>query len=71
MFNQDKPDYSKVNWQEDVDNRLKWGIKEATRMGIINSEDKVVCVQGWRGGRGNTNTIRIVPAKEDLGLESK
>ena len=71
LFEQDKPDYSKVNWQEDVDNRLKWGIKEAVRMGIIDYENKVVCVQGWRGGRGNTNTIRIVPAKEDLGLDSK
>ena len=52
-----------------MDKRLKWGIKEAVRLGLLSPEDQVVCVQGWRGGRGHTNTIRIVPAKEDLGLD--
>ena len=54
-----------------MDNRLKWGIKEAIRLGVLSDSDKVVCVQGWRGGMGNTNTIRIVPAKESLGLEQQ
>ena len=71
LFPEEKPDFSKNDWQEDVDKRLKWGIKEAVRLGVLDEDDKVVCVQGWRGGMGNTNTIRIVPAKEDLGLAAK
>lgn len=68
MFPSDKPDFKEVDWQEDVDGRLKWGIKQAIDLGILNEGEMVVCVQGWRGGKGHTNTIRIVPAKEDLGL---
>jgi len=68
LFPQRKPDFEKVNWQEDVDNRLKWGIKQAIQLNILSKGDPVVCVQGWRGGMGHTNTIRIVPAEEDLGL---
>ena len=52
-----------------MDNRIKWGVKEAVRLGVVSKEDKIVCVQGWRGGMGHTNTIRIVPAREDLGLQ--
>jgi len=67
-FAEDKPDFTKVNWQEDVDDRLKWGIKQAIGLKVLKDNDPVVCVQGWRGGMGHTNTIRIVPAREDLGL---
>ena len=68
MFPEKKPDFSETVWQEDVDRRLKWGIEQAVRLGVLNKGDNVVCVQGWKGGRGHTNTIRIVPAEEDLGL---
>jgi len=68
MFPEKKPDFSETVWQEDVDRRLKWGIEQAIRLGVLNKGDNVVCVQGWRGGMGHTNTIRIVPAEEDLGL---
>ncbi|MCJ1406798.1 Pyruvate kinase [Ptychographa xylographoides] len=68
LFPERKPDFNKENWQEDVDNRLKWGIESAIKLNILSKGDKVVCVQGWRGGMGHTNTIRIVPAEEDLGL---
>ena len=68
MFPRKKPDFKETDWQEDVDGRLKWGIKSAIDLGILKEGEMVVCVQGWRGGKGHTNTIRIVPAKEDLGL---
>lgn len=68
LFPEPKPDFAGVDWQEDVDKRLKWGISLAVSLGVLNKGDSVVCVQGWRGGRGHTNTIRIVPAEEDLGL---
>jgi len=67
-FPEQKPDFNEVNWQLDVDRRLKWGIDEAIRLGILRKGDDVVTVQGWRGGKGFTNTIRVVPATDDLGL---
>ncbi|KAK5126573.1 hypothetical protein LTR85_009507 [Meristemomyces frigidus] len=65
----EKPDFKSEPWQEDVDNRLKWGIANAIKLGVLNHGDPVICVQGWRGGMGHTNTLRIVPAQEDLGLD--
>ncbi|ETN38667.1 pyruvate kinase [Cyphellophora europaea CBS 101466] len=67
-FPQPKPNFANTDWQEDVDSRLKWGIGQAIKLGVLNKGDSVVCVQGWRGGMGHTNTIRVVPAEEDLGL---
>ena len=69
LFDEKKPDFKEKDWQEDVDRRLSWGISEAIKLGVLNRGDNVVCVQGWRGGQGHTNTIRVVPAEEDLGLE--
>ncbi|KAK3078843.1 hypothetical protein LTS18_005703 [Coniosporium uncinatum] len=68
LFNEDKPDFSKTSWQEDVDRRLKWGISNAIKLGVLTEGAPVICVQGWKGGMGHTNTLRIVPAQEDLGL---
>lgn len=67
-FPEEKPNFHEVNWQLDVDKRLTWGIEEAIRLGVLRKGDNVVCVQGWRGGMGHTNTIRVVPAQPDLGL---
>lgn len=71
FFSEPKPDFSEADWQEDVDKRLKWGIWQAIKLGVVKKGDSVVCVQGWRGGMGNTNTIRVVPAEEDLGLKKE
>lgn len=68
MYPQKKPDFNSADWQEDVDGRLKWGIQRAIELGVLKEGDQVVCVQGWRGGKGHTNTIRVVPASHDLGL---
>ena len=63
-----KPDFTQTDWQEDVDSRLKWGIAQGLKLKVLARGDNVVCVQGWRGGQGHTNTIRVVPAEENLGL---
>lgn len=68
-YDQAKPDFKTTPWQEDVDNRLKWGIKYAIELGVLKQGEAVICVQGWRGGMGHTNTIRVVPAQDDLGLD--
>ncbi|KAJ5590439.1 Pyruvate kinase [Penicillium hetheringtonii] len=67
-FSEKKPDFNVKIWQEDVDRRLKWAINHGLKLGIINKGDPIVCVQGWRGGMGHTNTVRVVPAEENLGL---
>jgi pyruvate kinase len=56
VFNEQRPDFSKVNWQEDVDRRIKWGISEGMKLKILAEGETVVVVQGWKGGMGNTNT---------------
>ncbi|KAI9752945.1 MAG: Pyruvate kinase [Lichina confinis] len=71
LFPSAKPDYEQTNWQKNVDARLTWGISQAISLGVLSKGDVVVCVQGWRGGMGHTNTMRIVPAEEDLGLSAE
>jgi len=51
-----------VPWQEDVDARITWAISEAIKDGLLKHGQPVVAVQGWRGGLGNTNTMRILLA---------
>ena len=46
-------------WQEDVDARLKWGMKQAIDLGLISTGDAVIAVQGWTGGLGHSNTLRV------------
>ena len=67
-YDEEKPDFKQVPWQEDVDKRLKWGISNALKLGVLQQGDVVICVQGWRGGLGHTNTLRVVPVELDLGL---
>ncbi|KAK5992977.1 Pyruvate kinase [Cladobotryum mycophilum] len=69
LFPEAKPDFEKVNWQEDVDKRIKWAVEHALELGTLTIGDTVVVVQGWKGGMGNTNTLRIVQADpEHLGI---
>jgi pyruvate kinase len=69
LFPETKPDFDKVNWQEDVDKRIKWAVKYGLELGVLTAGDTVVVVQGWKGGMGNTNTLRIVRADpEHLGI---
>ncbi|KAK8016955.1 hypothetical protein PG993_015144 [Apiospora rasikravindrae] len=68
-FPEEKPDFEKVNWQEDVDRRIKWAVSNALSLNTISHGDTLVVVQGWKGGLGNTNTLRIVKADvEHLGI---
>ncbi|KAF3938884.1 hypothetical protein ABW19_dt0209413 [Dactylella cylindrospora] len=61
-YPESKPDFNVVVWQEDVDKRLRWGIDEGIKLGILKPGDVVIAVQGWKGGLGHTNTLRIVTA---------
>lgn len=50
-------------WQADVDKRMRWVMKEAINLGLIKRGDSIVAVQGWMGGLGHTNTLRVLNAE--------
>ncbi|KAG2044957.1 pyruvate kinase, partial [Suillus americanus] len=52
-------------WQKDVDNRIRFGLKNALALNIIKTGTTVVAVQGWKGGLGHTNTMRILSVPTD------
>ncbi|GEQ69523.1 hypothetical protein JCM33374_g3195 [Metschnikowia sp. JCM 33374] len=58
VYEQDKVE----NWQEDVENRLRWAVAEASELGFLQKGDSIVTIQGWTRGSGHSNTIRIVQA---------
>ncbi|KAI9494708.1 pyruvate kinase [Zychaea mexicana] len=47
-------------WQEDVDARIMWGMEQAIKYKLLKHGDPIVAVQGWKGGLGNTNTLRVL-----------
>lgn len=51
------------NWQEDVDKRIHFAMERAKYLEILKSGDHVVAIQGWKGGAGNTNSLRILPVE--------
>ncbi|KAK1923235.1 pyruvate kinase [Papiliotrema laurentii] len=52
-------------WQIDVDNRIRFGLRTALSLGIVKPEATVMAVQGWKGGLGHTNTLRILSVPSD------
>lgn len=54
-----------AQWQTDVDNRIRYGLKNALAMGIVKPEQTIVAVQGWKGGLGHTNTLRVLSVPTD------
>jgi len=52
-------------WQTDVDNRIRFGLKSALQMNVITPGSTIVAVQGWKGGLGHTNTLRILSVPTD------
>ncbi|RSH86977.1 Pyruvate kinase [Saitozyma podzolica] len=52
-------------WQIDVDNRIRYGLRVALNLGIVKPEQTVMAVQGWKGGLGHTNTLRILSVPTD------
>ncbi|ORX40929.1 pyruvate kinase [Kockovaella imperatae] len=52
-------------WQTDVDNRIRFGLKHALGLRVVAPEATVMAVQGWKGGLGHTNTLRILSVPTD------
>jgi len=60
-------------WQIDVDNRIRFGLRNALSLRIITPGSTIIAVQGWKGGLGHTNTMRILTVPNDpadLALQS-
>jgi len=56
---------SEYQWQKDVDNRIRFGLKNALELNIILPGSAIIAVQGWKGGLGHTNTMRILTVPTD------
>ncbi|KAF8898852.1 pyruvate kinase [Infundibulicybe gibba] len=52
-------------WQTDVDNRIRFGLRNALALNIITPGSTIIAVQGWKGGLGHTNTLRILSVPTD------
>ncbi|TFK77201.1 pyruvate kinase [Pluteus cervinus] len=52
-------------WQIDVDNRIRFGLKNALALNVITPGSTIIAVQGWKGGLGHTNTLRILSVPTD------
>lgn len=47
-------------WIADVENRIKSAMASADKHNLVQKGQNIVIVTGWKGGSGNTNTLRIV-----------
>ncbi|KAH9064117.1 pyruvate kinase [Lactarius vividus] len=52
-------------WQTDVDNRIRFGLRSALALNLIRPGSTIIAVQGWKGGLGHTNTLRILSVPTD------
>jgi pyruvate kinase len=48
-----------------VDNRIRFGLRNALALNIIAPGSAIIAVQGWKGGLGHTNTLRILSVPTD------
>ena len=47
-------------WLQDVESRIQKAIEISKKVGFSEQDDNIVIVTGWRGGKGNTNSLRII-----------
>lgn len=52
-------------WQTDVDNRIRFGLRNGLALNIITPGSTIIAVQGWKGGLGHTNTLRVLSVPTD------
>ncbi|POY76430.1 putative Pyruvate kinase [Rhodotorula taiwanensis] len=70
MLYQEPRPQSNEGWQNDVDNRIRFSMKQALALGIIRKGDTIIALQGWKSGGGSTNAMRILGVPmEDSELE--
>lgn len=47
-------------WVSDVEDRVSAAIEAGVAKGFFKRGDTLILLTGWRGGSGNTNTLRII-----------
>jgi len=58
----DKHKDPNASWQDDVEERINFAIAHGKKRGMVKTGDVVIAVQGWKGGVGQTNTVRVLTA---------
>ena len=48
-----------------VDNRIRFGLRSALALNLVKPGSIIIAVQGWKGGLGHTNTLRILSVPHD------
>lgn len=48
-----------------VDNRIRFGLRSALAMNLLKPGSTIIAVQGWKGGLGHTNTMRVLSVPTD------
>ncbi|KAF6012467.1 Pyruvate kinase [Brettanomyces bruxellensis] len=51
-----------ADWNEDIEARIQFAIKNGVEMGLLNKGDQIAVVQGHAKGLGHSNTMRILSA---------
>lgn len=52
-------------FRQKVDNRIRYGLRVGLKLNLIQPGGTIVAVQGWKGGLGHTNTMRILSVPND------
>lgn len=47
-------------WKNNVEERFNWAIEEGKKNCFFKSGDSAIIVQGSKGGRGNTNSLKVI-----------
>lgn len=48
-----------------MDNRIRFGLRNALALHLLKPGSTIVAVQGWKGGLGHTNTMRVLSVPTD------
>jgi pyruvate kinase len=63
-YDQPRPS-SNEGWQTDVDNRIRYGIRKGVELGVLQKGATIIALQGWGGGSGKSNSLRVLSAPLD------
>lgn len=47
-------------WIGDVENRVQAALDAGVYKGFFKKGDTLIVLTGWKGGKGNTNTLRVI-----------
>ncbi|CAH1401886.1 unnamed protein product [Nezara viridula] len=54
------------DWSLDTEQKIRTGLKAGLQMEYIHKGDMVVVMTGWKKGRGNTSTMRLIEVTDEV-----